>query len=570
MKKQVLVGLIALMSLQLTAQTFSSSLSPRIIDITKAFDASNVQIATPLTLQHDYSIEANKKETGYLELTIRSSKNGIQSEIFSLKPLSIGLFTPKFKKNFQKIVEASEGFSASSLVFDDAKISILFAQLISFERTEEQRPIVAKISLLENIPVTLFYYNESTSSTKKNLIGKTIAVPQSEVITLDKAKVELTFYNGFIEKVELESEIFGTKVRFSNLFSIGISSSDGIRKFNTHKLQSFNTYRYEKTEGSEKIVRAIGTRDAPVYPLEINFADIIDYDREIDINANDISPEPTKLVLDEVQKSTKLYKAASTKLFEAIVYSDLFGIFDEENPNGIIQTEASKKFYINTKRIRKHGLWHLIPFTWLSDAVGAGEYINLNAKLTKIEENNKFLSAIERGGINYFSPITIKQHESFSIGGDVNLVFFESQNKKLNTTVDLGLNYGRSGLSLIEENQLFLNTITGSANVTFHVIPEKRYGFIASNRFSYFSILNDDIINNAENFVIQSLENGALASPNNWLNSTQLSFYLSTSVTGKLFVRYTLMTELEDWDNNFSQFQFGYSFYILKQNGKIK
>ena len=160
---------------------------------------------------------------------------------------------------------------------------------------------------------------------------------------------------------------------------------------------------------------------------------------------------------------------------------------------------------------------------------------------------------------------------SFSIGVDINLVSFENQNKKINTFIDFGWNYGRSGLEFsdLEEDQMFLNTITASANISFHIIPEKRYGFIASNRISRFMVLNDDLFE-ANGFSFKSLKNGELVEPNKWLNSSQIEFYLNTSSTGKLFIRYSLVSDLKDFDNNFSQFQFGYSFYILQQNGKIK
>ena len=141
---------------------------------------------------------------------------------------------------------------------------------------------------------------------------KTKTVKHYEIVEIENyPKVELTFYNGFIEKIELETKVLGYKVRFSNLFSIGISSSDGIRKFNNHKLQSFNLYIFKDGKLSKPNINS----ETRGQYLEINFSDIIDYDREIDINANDISPEPTKLVLDEVQKTTKLYKPESTKLF---------------------------------------------------------------------------------------------------------------------------------------------------------------------------------------------------------------------------------------------------------------
>ena len=68
--------------------------------------------------------------------------------------------------------------------------------------------------------------------------------------------------------------------------------------------------------------------------------------------------------------------------------------------------------------------------------------------------------------------------------------------------------------------------------------------------------------------MLKSLEDAELVKPKQWFNKTQFEFFVNTSNTGKLFIRYNLVTELEDWDNNFSQFQFGYSFYLLKQNGK--
>lgn len=569
--KRLFIPLFFLITLNLTCQTFSASLSDSIIISYENKDGTAISEAP--SLQYSYVIEASKKETGYLEIILKSSKNDAKNETFSLKPLSLDLFVPKFKIHYKNLIQNSENTTFKEEEFNESYISILFARLVSFERTEEQRPIVANISLKDNIPVVITYFvkdeNESDGDSEiRNVCGeKTKFKKHKHVAEINNPKVELTFYNGFIEKVELETKVYGTPVRFSNLFSIGISSSKGIRKFTNHKLQSFFSYTFNKVDSTIRKSRV--TDCVPAEVLEINFSDIIDYDREIDINANDISPEPTKLVLDGIQKSTKLYKPESTKLFEAVVYSDFFGVFDEESPNGIIQTEVSKKFYINTKRKSRKWYSYIFPPSWYSDAVGVGEYINLNARFTKIEENNKFLKSEEVNDLSFFSPLRIKQHESFSIGGDVNLLSFENQNRKINTYIDLGWNYGRSGLEFSEQNQEFLNTITGSANIAFHFIPEKRYGFIASNRISRFVILNDELIER-NGFSLASLDNTELSDSNDWLNSTEIEFYLNTSSTGKLFIRYTLITELDNWDNNFSQFQFGYSFFILRQNGKFK
>ncbi|WP_298497678.1 hypothetical protein [uncultured Algibacter sp.] len=566
--KKLAILFILMFPIIINAQTFSASLSDKIL---RSYEDNAGKSVKP-AIKFSYVIEANKKETDYIEITLKSSNDDVTDEVFSLKPLSIDLFKPKFQLHYSKIVKASEGIQAmQNLDYNDALISILFAKLISFERTEDERPVVANITLLDNIPIKVYYANNSGGNANINCKSKKDS--PYKVKFLEEARLELTFYSGFIEKVELAGKLMDNPVRFSNLFSIGISSSDGIRKFSNHSLESFNSYFYipETSEGAkdDKILRHRSSMNQCSWTLDVNFSDIIDYDREIDINANDISPEPTKLVLDAIQKTTKLYKPESTKLFEAIVYSDFFGVFDDKNPNGIIQTEVAKKFYINTKRKQNKWYSYILPPAWYSHAIGLVEYVNLNAKFSKIEENNKFLKAEQLDDVNYFSPLSIKQHESFSIGVDINLVSFENQNKKINTFIDFGWNYGRSGIEFSEEDQIFLNTITGSANIAFHIIPEKRYGFIANNRISRFMILNDDLIK-ANSFSLKSLKNGELEDPNKWLNSSQIEFYLNTSSTGKLFIRYSLVSDLKDFDNNFSQFQFGYSFFILQQNGKIK
>ena len=129
------------------------------------------------------------------------------------------------------------------------------------------------------------------------------------------------------------------------------------------------------------------------------------------MNANDISPEPTKLNLSNKNDETKLYKEESTKLFEAIVYSDFLGVFDEDNPNGIIQTEVAKKFFINTHRgqITPKGRFFgfLFPPIAFSEGYGWFEYVNVSAKLSKIEENNKYLSPETFNSNSYFSPLEL-------------------------------------------------------------------------------------------------------------------------------------------------------------------
>tara|TARA_R110002033_G_scaffold167528_1_gene206726 strand:+ start:698 stop:2461 length:1764 start_codon:yes stop_codon:yes gene_type:complete len=575
--------LFTTITFNLYSQTFSKSISPSVLSDSVIILNDESKVG----LKQNYIIEANQNDSHYFTIVLKSD-NG-KSETFNIHPLSLELFSAKFRTAFLKLIADAETLPtdktvSKAIVFDKLEISFLFAQLITFERTEDERPVVANITLKEDIPIRMLYNktdhyksaisteakklkpadgSEISSSARKLVEDKITAIKKSAkdslvvIKSISDAVLELTFYNGYIEKVELETELFSKKIRFTNTYSIGISSSNGIKNFTKNHILSF--YKYIK-------VGNILKRDDSGSYLEVNFADIIDYDREIDINANDISPEPTRLRLDDSEKSTSLYKEQSTKLFEAIVYSDFLGVFDEDNPNGILQTEVAKKFYINTNRyaITPKGrfLGLLFPPIAFSEGYGWFEYVDVSAKISKLEENNKFLIADSLDSQSYFSPLRIMQHQAFSIGADINLLYLENQNKKINTNLDLGLRYGRSGLRIDERTDDFFNSITTSLQLGFQFIPEKRYGLLVNAEAIYFQVYNDD------GFTLKSLENAELVKPKQWFNKTQFEFFVNTSNTGKLFIRYNFVTELQDWDNNFSQFQFGYSFYLLKQNGK--
>lgn len=550
----------------LLSQTFSKSLTNSLAEAKVKDSTTGIETVEPIS--GNYIIEAVKKDDNYFEITLKSGDD--QNKKFALKPLSLELFQQKLQSSYKEIVQLEMDKTFSSFILDKTEASVLFAQLVTFERTEDQRPLVANITLQKKVPVLIWKGNgdgklERTGNDKDELFYALV----------DDIKLEITFFEAYIEKIEAEFEVFDsqiyahdcltpiyessykgdkTKVRVTNTYSIGISSSNGIKNLSNHHLLSFNSYNYDgvhlkKGRGDES------------YLIELNLADLIDYDRVLSINGNDISPEKTKLVLDKTQTSAKLYKEASTKLFEAVVFSDFLGVFDEENPNGIIQTEISKKFFINTNRtgIKSGNRW--IPFNWYSEAVGGFEYLDVTATLSKIEENEKFLDPTVIEDESFFEPINVRQNQSFSVGADMNLVYWENQNKKINTYLDIGLRYGRTGLN-VGDQERFVNTVTPSAKISFQFISEDRYGFTASNRVSYFEILDKNNLN------IQSIELEGPVSPNKYLNETSFDFFIDVgnSNTGKLFLRYSLISELEDFDTNFSQVQFGYSFYILKSN----
>ena len=376
----------------------------------------------------------------------------------------------------------------------------------------------------------------------------------------------MTFFNGQIEKIELVATVLNQKVRFVNDHSIGISSEEDVRNLEKISLQSLEKYTYIVKDNGEEILQSGGdarNSESADY-LYVNVADVISYDPKKLINANDISPEPTEVRLNDKSKSFSLYKPETTKLFEGVVYSDAIGLFNEDNPNGLVQIEADVRFLMNTgrKRIKNHDkrwpYYMFFPPLIYSEGYGYFGYIDLKARLSKIEENNRVLEPSPLNNELVFNPLDVFQHQTYSLGLDLNLLNFENQNKKINTYIDAGIRWGQSQLRVNAEPEAF-NTLEASGLVKFELVPEKRYAFSITNRISFYEIFNDDEL------TLGFVEEGNKDDVNDFINTTSLQFLINAGNTGRIFLRYNLMASLKDFDNNFSQLQFSYSFFILKR-----
>jgi len=497
---------------------------------------------------------------------------------FKLKPLTFSDFEAKLKFNLRQLLSETKDLSGNLLVLKDVTISdneatqnsiaLLFTQIVSFHNTEDERPQVATIYLKPGINV---YFDEEDIKVSEEEEDK-----YSPVGILENTIVEVSFYGGFIEKIQVNGRINGHDVSFNNKFSIGISSTKNISQFSDNMLFTTERFTRDNISGQKKVDSDQIKNSTTKESLFISVGDVIRYVKKVDVNANDISPVPQLILLDENQPTNKLFREESSKLFEAIVYTDFFGIFDEESPNGIIQTEVNKRFNINTKRgdVNK---WFGIAFPplFISEGYGFFQFFDAKFQYSKIEKNNKFLlpsdfnTENEMGNIvsteKYYSPISLYQHRSFSIGGNLNLLTLENQNAKLNMYLNVGFLFGRSGIkeTEVQVNGTYLNNLEIPIEYNFHLLPEKRVSFILGDKLSWFDTFDSDVN-------LKSVEDGELTSKNKWLNSFNVDVNVDVSSTGKLFLRYKLIHELDNINNNFSQLQFGYSFFLLQNNGVKK
>jgi hypothetical protein len=308
----------------------------------------------------DIIIETKLGADNFYETIVKYSTN---TESFKLRPLTYPNFEVKLKQAIKDVIESTKvnDIALTTKIPDniviDRTIPYVFTQIVTYHNSEEEKPIVATIHL-KSLEIPFFYNNDDNTKINK----------------LEKVSVEISFYGGFIEKIQLQGSINDIPLTFNNKYSIGISSTKNIRQLNIYSLFSDNTFNTSEINAMmENDVSKLdeeqeGSNDKK--SLKVNVSDIIRYVKKVDVNANDVSPVPQLLILDNNQKQSKLYREETSKLFEAVVYTDFLGLFDEDNPNGIIQTEINKRFNLNTKRTDTKWFHKLLLLPLLSEGIG--------------------------------------------------------------------------------------------------------------------------------------------------------------------------------------------------------
>lgn len=535
--------------------------------------SSNLKLANDSIIPSNLLIKVNQDESGFTHVIIDS---GTKEEAeFLVKPFSLELFKAKMKKNIFPTLKTNSVVPEDFLdTLNNQALISLYSDISSYFNTVNEQPHVATVKLKDNIKIYSDLKFTKTQEGKKDEEDKF----RVNIGILTKPQIYMTFYSGFIEKIEAHGTLNGNDIKLSNEFSIGVSSESNIESFN--KIKLYSKYPYDLTatqigtstnnpnqnnqtdidiDGNQyKVTIVSEKRDSDEetngYTLDeenkscyfyVYLSDLISYERFLDVNANDISPAKQRIVIDEQQNSAKLYREESTKILEAVVYTDLLGALEEENPNGVIQTEINKKFNINTAR-----------GDVLGGGVGLFEYLDVRVLLSKIEEDNKFLLPTN----DAFNLLDIYRHRNFSVGGLLNIFSFENQNLKMNVFYESGFEFSRSGYKEVEESEgQNLNAIQWSHQFKVHIFPEKRYGVVFRDKLFFYEALD-------KNEQLLTLLN----KKKDWYNTIELSAYLDISTSAKIFVRYALVHELSDIDNNFSRFQIGTAFFFLQKNRKDK
>lgn len=575
---------------------------------------SNCQVAHVFSIETDvYSITFSKSDNNY---EFNLSKVGEDDPAsFTLPKLDIGVFTTIMRKELNKF----SGKELDKNIVDKKIEEIFYTVVANIDAIDDLNyaPIAGTLKINKNINL----YRDRKHKSSIKLDGIQFKVENTQIV----------FQQGFIQDIIVDGKIVkdisqnpsskvnsdsmkleefeNVELRFSNYYGIGFSTKKNVRNLNrialypNQKKDVDKRFLYNKPQNkSEKKIdtdeKGKGDNESKKEKVDywvnlfeeneihIKLSEVIEfYDFKNGLYTTDFSPANIKVTLDG-DKSITLYKDKTYKILEARVFSDFLG-FNSDEPNGLLQFEVEKQFNFNTTRYK------FLTYR-IRTGIGIMEYLKLSGGVTKIEDNNRSLvPEMQDEEVTSFTgetillnkrfttPIDIVNHQSWKVGINTNAVLLDIPLIKSQMHINGGFRFAQtkvldslrtlnSDLSIKSKQKEYnLSYWLFYPEITWHILPETRYGFYASWRPKYFYSISDGVeFAGAQN----KLTGIRRQNISNWINEYELLGYLYVNEekqNGKLFVRWCLNSEMGFSKNNFSQFQVGYSFYILGR-GKQK
>ncbi len=385
-------------------------------------------------------------------------------------------------------------------------------------------------------------------------------------------KVEIN--QGYIENIKAYVSINGKTFYYTNNYGIGISSKTNFDNFSNIKLFEIYSSPYSRDTGRIH------------YYIMLN--NLIDYDFDLAVDRRDYSPKNISFTLNGGE-SIKLFKEETKKLFEAHIFTDFIGLSDNK-PNGLVQTEVSKKINLNTVQFQSGRLLYKAFKSY-----GFLQYVEPIVSISKLEQHNKHLilgdldsirlnpgatdtSTFSHRKHRYATPLDLYQYQSFSGGLNANILFLSNHDLKytffLNAGARLGITQVRDSGTTINNgvitktglsSEYSVNTLQFYPEAIINFLPEERFSLSLSQRFVYMGVFSSAV----QSVTFDKNDPAKVyAKGHQWLTISELLVTIQVNDNSKLFGRLRFNGELSNLQNNFAQVQVGYSVYILGNSKK--
>tara|TARA_R110002050_G_scaffold20348_1_gene57658 strand:- start:48723 stop:50309 length:1587 start_codon:yes stop_codon:yes gene_type:complete len=466
--------------------------------------------------------------------TISLDSNGASST----NSITVTSFTSSVFKNY--VISIMESKTKSTFVPDDTmkmRLNLRYIELMAaLFNIDQKGQRIATIELKKRSVINTKELIHSTDTISIDTVSTdTIWIhvkSKTHHYTIDSLKIidaQIVFEDGFIKSVIVKGTFGNNVCYFSNKYPIGITTRKNI--LDLGRVRLYNEIRWGKEY--------------------IYLGDAITYKRELGVRTNDYSPANQKVIVTKNDKNgIILKKTPSQEIFTLNIFSDFVGI-NASNPNGLIQTEISKRINFWTKRIRFLGIGGIGMFTHIAPVL----------EISKIEENNRYMpflnQSIDISNTNYANPLQVLRYSTANVRTELNLIDIQTAALTFNFNFLAGVAvtkvkdsaFIQSKLTFVDET---INSFGYGANAKFIFNPESKWSYTMTGTYLKVNNLNDK-------FLYRTINNGVLTNSSSDILSGELLVAWNTTKDNKLFGRFRYNWESNNVYNNYSQFQVGFS-----------
>jgi hypothetical protein len=535
------------------------------------------------TLLKKYEIKPRLKNFSLQIEKIANTINEIsESKLYTMNEFKQETFVPlcKYILSRKKGLFLPECSSDTSI--NDIALSI-FYQIKAKLDFKDDEPITAYLKL-KNTKLNCYYLNKPKIERETDSLMFLI----KNKFNVENISVE--FEDGGIKNLFADLNLFDSlgnpvltlPIRFKNPVPISISSRND-KDYFSHKLIYVSDFESLKNKIA---VEKFSSENRQYYRFNIVsdtttnrksntsfkfgnvcflLSDLIDYSDVLETDKEDYSPVNSVVNINPKSPVVELKKEKRSKIINVKTFTDLVGI-QSDQPNGLIQIEASRKFNLWTQRF---GTKHYY--------VGLFTYIEPKLTFSKIEKNNNTLVFTEANIDSYeltvnnkkvfkSKAIDLLKFQSSSFDVDLNTVKYSFPNIKSNIQFNLGFGILRTTITdtlLVVNstavkssfpNDKVLNTFRWGFSFLYELKPDTRYGMSFGYDYRAYRLLSDDY------YLTLSIDNV--------VHSIWAVAFLKTNDDSKLFFRYKVSFVSPAAKQNFVQIQLGYLLDLFKSSSK--
>lgn len=441
--------------------------------------------------------------------------------------------------------------------------------------------------------------NEEKRSREDSVRNQLRVVKRAEnriiMTDFDFVSADFEFKDGFLENVTVVGKIPNIDVLTDQNDSLILQTNKDFT--NTLKFRNVSPIGFTRRVDYDALsYKYLYAHDHEGQWYAMNLGTLIDdhYIEELKVGRRDFSPKNQVVRFEKSgTSSVKLEKEGRSELLKAVVFSDLGGI-SEDSPNGLIQTEFSRRSPLVTERISRKSIFNLPRWFQESNVprvvnIGTLGYLDALVTLSKIENEDRSLvlnrnDKIVNGQLlkeSFTSTLDLRQYENFSTELGLNALILDVPNGMTTITADWIGRYGTVALldstrslsngSIVTSNPEEYTITTFSFGPKFSARLQGDESYFFNFSFSHFwSFIRDNRLVQVANNEQYLLRNESDPSVTNEYNQVEIMAGLNEigSNKGRIFFRYRLFWQQGFWRTTFYQAQVGYTFSLFRNSAQ--